>query len=179
MPRLFTAVPLPEPVRQHLALLGGGVPGARWEPEEKLHLTLRFIGEIDGGTAKDVTEALATVRFPAFTLVLRGCGHFPPRGQPRTIWIGVQDARPLQELHAKIDRVLTREGLEPDRRKFAPHVTLARLRNAPERKVAEFEAYHNLFVSQPIDVEAFSLMSSVRNDRGSKYRVERIFPSES
>ena len=176
MPRLFTALSLPEPVRMHLSLLGGGIPGARWESIDKMHLTLRFIGEVDGGEARDIRRALESVQHDPFQMVLQGTGHFPPRGQPRSIWVGVRDPEPLVQLHEKIDCALSRVGVDPDTRKFAPHVTLARLKSAPISKVAAFEAHHNLFCSEPIDVTHFALLSSVLGPGGSKYRTEQVFP---
>lgn len=178
MPRLFVGIELPIVVAEHLALLAGGIPGARWQGPEKLHLTLRFIGEVDGGTAREISTALERVREPRFEMVLTGMGHFPPRGQPRSVWVGVGDPEPVAELHAKVDAALARAGIEPDRRKFAAHVTLARLVRSPSRKVAAFLAQHNLFRSAPFEVQHFSLFSSVLSPGGSKYRVEQRFELE-
>ncbi len=175
MPRLFVGIELPPLVRDRVALLAGGIPGARWEPAEKLHLTLRFLGEIEGSTLRAVIDALDGVRAAPFSVTLQGMGHFPPRGEPHSVWVGVEDPTDLIDLHRRIDRALVRVGLEPDRRKFAPHVTLARLRASPSRKVAEFLTHHALFRADPFDVEAFALFSSVRGPNGSKYTVERTF----
>jgi 2'-5' RNA ligase len=173
--RLFVALELPEMLAQQLALMGGGIPGARWEPVEKLHLTVRFLGELEGAVLDETIEALERVRMDRFSLTLSGVGHFPPRGQPRSVWAGVQDAKAVTELHEKIERELEDVDVDPDRRKFAPHVTLARLKGSPERKVAEFLMHHSLFVAPPFDVEWFTLMSSVTSPGGSKYRVEQRF----
>lgn len=175
MPRLFAALNLPESLTQRLVLLQGGIPGARWEPADKLHLTLRFIGEVEGGVMKSVIAALGKVTMPPFELQLASVGHFPPRGQPKSVWTGVREASEVTELHRRIERALASTDVEPDRRKFAPHVTLARLRNAPEHKVAEFIQDHALFLSEPFEVSRFWLMSSVRSPAGSKYRVERVY----
>ena len=175
MARLFLGIALPEPVADHLALVGGGVPGARWELAEKLHLTLRFLDEIDGGTQRAIEQALARVDMPAFELVIAGVGHFPPRGKPRSIWAGLEDDTQVVRLHDKIERALSGLGLAPDARKFAPHITLARLRDAPDRKVAEFLANHALMKIGPFAVEEFRLYSSVRSPGGSKYRTEAAF----
>ncbi len=176
MPRLFIAINLPEVVADHLALVQGGVPGARWEARDKLHLTLRFLGELDGGTARAVAEGLAAVTQPRFELGVRGVGHFPPRGEPRSLWAGVDDPTPLHALHDRIERVLIRIGVPADTRKFAPHVTLARLRDAPRGRVLAFLEHHALLETARFEVVDFALMSSVRTAGSSSYRVEQRFP---
>lgn len=176
MKRLFVAIPLPELLAQQLVLLQGGIPGARWEPAEKLHLTLHFIGETDAGHMRRLEAGLRRIQAAPFSLALRGVGHFPPRGQPRVVWAGVDAPPDLVQLHARVGRMLEEEGAEIERRKFAPHVTLARLRDAPAAKVAEFIVHHNLFSTPPFAVDRFTLMSSVRGPRGSSYREEASFP---
>ncbi len=174
--KLFVALDLPESVDMQLSWLGGGIHGARWEPAEKLHLTLRYLGEVDGGERKQVEAALERVDFESFPLAIRGVGHFPPRGQPRSVWAGVDDASQLDRLHHRIGHALDAIGIDGDRRKFAPHVTLARLRHSPEQEVAEFLARHALLSTPPWTVDAFALYSSTRGPRGSKYAIERVYP---
>jgi 2'-5' RNA ligase len=176
MPRLFVGIDLPDIIDAQLELLGGGIPGARWEPADKLHLTLQYLGEVDGGTQRAVEAALARIVMAPFSLAIHGVGHFPPRGVPRSIWAGLHDDQEVRALHAKVERALSSLDLDPDDRKFAPHVTLARLREAPERKVAEFLAGNSLFRTPPFEVDAFALFSSIRSPAGSKYRVEASFP---
>lgn len=173
--RLFIGIELPEPVTARLELMGGGIPGARWESGEKLHLTLRFLGEVDHGLARQLEHALEQVDFPPFSLALRGVGVFPPRGTPRVLWAGVDDSSLVTELHAAIEKVLGPLGFEPEHRKFHPHVTLARLKRPVVRRVAEFVAQHALLSTEPFEVGHFTLYSSVLNPRGSKYRVEARF----
>jgi RNA 2',3'-cyclic 3'-phosphodiesterase len=178
VPILFIAIAMPALVREHLALVQGGIPGARWEEPDKLHLTLRYVGDVDGGLARRITEALDAVGGDAFELQLAGVGHFPPRGRPRSLWLGVDDPAPLAALHERIERVLTKLELEPERRNFAPHVTIARLKNAPERRVAEFIAHHALLRPAAFEVTSFGLYSSIRGPAGSKYRLEASFALE-
>jgi 2'-5' RNA ligase len=177
VPRIFVGIDLPDAVDQHLDLLCGGVPGARWEGKDKFHLTLRFVGDVDGGVAARVGDALDDVELDPFEMTLAGVGFFPPRGQPRVLWAGIEDAAPVIELHGKIERALARLGLEADPRKFAPHVTLGRLRDAPEDRVAAFLAHHSLFRSATFEVRAFQLFSSIKTPTGSKYRIERAYPA--
>ena len=175
MIRLFVALELPEALRQRLALMAGGVPGAKWQREDQMHLTLRFIGEIDERVAHDVDEALETIRAPAFTLELAGVGDFGGR-EPHALWAGVRANNALIHLEKKVESALQRVGLDAETRKFTPHVTLARLRNAPRAKVAEFIAHHSLFASGPIAIDHFALYSSHLGSGGAVYRVEQTYP---
>jgi len=174
MIRLFTAIEIPETIRLRLSLLQGGVPGARWTPIENLHLTLRFIGEVDERTANDIDETLSDLKAPAFELTLKGMGEFGGR-DARALWAGVAPNPSLQRLVAKIESALQRMGLEAETRKFTPHVTLARLRDAPLAKVREFLSANNLFDSGSFVVRWFALFSSHQTAKGSLYRAERSY----
>jgi 2'-5' RNA ligase len=127
MHRLFVAIRPPAPVRARLLHLMGGVAGARWQSDDQLHLTLRFIGEVDRHLARDVDAALSAVHHPRFSIALNGLGGFERRGEPVTLWAGVAPQEPLHALHKKIDQALLRVGVEPDRRAYMPHITIARL----------------------------------------------------
>jgi len=175
MIRLFAAIEIPENVRLRLSLLQGGVPGARWTPVENLHLTLRFIGEVDEPTASDIDSVLSELSLPAFALTLKGVGQFGGK-EGRALWAGAASNAALQRLAAKIESALQRMGRPAETRKYAPHVTLARLKDAPLQKIHEFLAAHNLFDSAPFTVGAFALFSSHQTPRGSLYRPERIYP---
>src|SRR3954471_13726299 len=121
MHRLFVAIRPPGPVRARLLDLMGGVAGARWLADEQLHLTLRFIGEVDRHLARDVDAALSGVHHPAFAIALNGLGLSERRGEPVTLWSGVTPQEPLHALHKKIDQALVRVGVGPDRRAYMPH----------------------------------------------------------
>ena len=160
MIRLFVALGLPDALCDELSAMCGGIPGARWVPEENYHLTLRFIGEVPGWRAQEVDEALSGIRAPGFDLTLRGLGTFGKSGRVSALWVGVEKTEPLVFLQSKVETALQRIGLEPERRRFAPHVTLARTdRAAPEKVVAYVQA-HNLFRAPPVLVESFTLYSS-------------------
>ena len=175
MIRLFVALELPERVRDLLSALDGGVPGARWASDAQLHLTLRFIGEVDGNVAHDIDDALASIRAPAFTLELAGVGEFGGK-RPRALWAGVRQNDSLLHLQKKIETALQRIGLPAEERKFSAHVTLARMRAAPRDKVVQFLTHHALFASGPFQVEQFVLFSSHLGSGGSVYRAERAYP---
>ena len=174
--RLFTAVDLPQEVRDHLARLCCGLPNARWTPPEQLHLTLTFIGEVDGAAFLEIREALAEISGPAMTLQLQGVGFFPPRGQPRIVWAGLEKCEPLLALQHKITTRLFQLGLEPDNRKFSPHITLARLGGTPAAKVMKYLAANGLFTCGPFAVARFSLYSSLLGRSGAIHRVEQDYP---
>jgi len=175
MPRLFIAVDLPETMRENLASMSFGIPGAKWVAAEQLHLTVRFIGEVDGALFRDIKDILKGVGFAPFSLKLKGVGYFPPRGAPRVLWAGLEKSEPLQVLKKKIDQVLFRVGVEPDNRKFSPHITLARLKNSPVQKIANFLAGNGLFSQEPFPVEDFKLYSSILSPKGAYHKVESIY----
>ena len=172
MYRLFVALDLPEVVKTELSFMSFGMRGARWMDDDQLHLTLRFIGEVDGLQFREISEALAEVQPDPFFYRLSGVGHFPPRGVPKILWIGVEAEDGLVQLRLRVDAVLRRLGLVLERRKFSPHITLARLKNTPRNRVANFIAANNLYKSRDIRVEEFTLYSSVLTTRGAIHTKE-------
>ncbi len=176
MARLFVSIELPAWVRAEMTRMQCDVPGARWMPVEQLHLTLSFIGEVDGLARRDAEDALDEVEAARFDLELAGVGHFPPRGQPRVLWVGACRSPALLELHERVERALGRAGLPREARNFHPHVTLARLRDTPARAVAAFVMQHNLFRAGPIPVDAFHLYSSRLGARGAVHTPEMSWP---
>jgi len=175
MIRLFTAIEIPESVRLRLSLLQGGVPGARWVPIENMHLTLRFIGEVDHAVARDIDDVLAEIRAPSFPLALKGVGEFG-RKEARSLWAGVSDGQALQHLAAKVESALQRMGLPAETRKYSPHLTLARLKDVAIGEIQTFLTAHALFQSEPFEVKAFTLFSSQKTASGSRYRMESVYP---
>ena len=170
--RLFVALDLPWELKQRLALLCGGIPGARWIASENFHLTMRFIGEVSAVQAEDIDHALATLRAPAFELNLAGVGTFAKAGRAVALWVGADRNPALDHLQTKIETALRRAGCEPERRRFAPHVTLARLDNIPEEKIAAFVQDKNLFRAAPVRMAHLTLFSSVLGRDGSVYTPE-------
>lgn len=127
MHRLFVALRPPPAIRALLIAAMGGVPGARWQTDEQLHLTLRYIGEVDGPRADDIAMALAAIHAPAPEIAINGVGAFDRQGRIDALWAGVTPHDALAALHRKLDQALVRIGLAPERRAFLPHVTLARM----------------------------------------------------
>ena len=170
--RLFVALDLPNALRTRLSWLAGGLPGVRWVAPENYHVTLRFIGELPGYRADEVDLALAGLRAPSFTLQLAGVGTFAKAGRVNTLWVGVERNPQLDHLQAKVETALQRAGLDRERRRFAPHVTLARMDGVAEAKVAAWVQGHNLFRSEPVPVERFTLFSSRLGKEQAVYNPE-------
>ena len=172
MVRLFVALPLGEGLKAQLADLSGGIPGARWVPPENYHLTLRFIGEVENVLADELDEALATIRAKPFELVLRGLDVFEKAGRIQSLHVGVERCERLLHLQSKVETALVRAGLPPERRRFAPHVTLARTEKAAPDKLIAFVQAHNLFRAAPERIDHFSLFSSALGKEQAHYTAE-------
>lgn len=172
MIRLFVALALPAAIKTQLAMLSGGIPGARWLPPENYHLTLRFIGEVEHWRAEEIDQALANIRARPFELSLRGVGTFEKAGRFSALWVGVEKTDQLTFLQAKVEAALQRIGLEPERKRFAPHVSLARIDKAPPDKVIGYVQAHNLFRAPPVMVEHFTLFSSLLGKEAAVYVPE-------
>lgn len=173
MHRLFVAIRPPAPARAALLALMGGVPGARWQDDDQLHLTLRFIGEVERPLADDVALALARVRHAPFALALSGVGLFERKGRRDALWAGVTPRNAVAGLHKRVDQALIRLGLPPEGRAYLPHITLARFgRNAGA--LDPFVAAHAGLSSAPFVVTHFALFESTLGSEGARYEmVER------
>lgn len=174
--RIFVGVPLPDDVRGRLAGLRVGVPGARWVEAANMHVSLRFIGEVDNGAAEDIDSALAAVRAPAFEMALAGVGCFESAGKVRVVWAGVAPSAALAHLHGKVESAVVRAGLKPEGRKFKPHVTLARLKNGRGRKIGAFVEAYNDFAAGPFAVDGFTLFRSHLHRDGAQYEALAEYP---
>ena len=166
------ALDLPWALRERLGFLAGGLPGARWTPVDNLHCTLRFIGEVPAWRAEEIDAALANLRAPGFALSLAGVGVFSRGAKAATLYAGVERSPALDHLQAKVETALQRAGLDPERRRFAPHVTLARVDAVAEPRLAAWVQAHNLFRAEPVTVEHFTLFSSRTGKEASAYTAE-------
>jgi 2'-5' RNA ligase len=175
MPRLFTAIEVPKEIGMMLSSLRGGVHGARWISPENYHITLRFIGDIDERTANEVAGVLDFVERPSFNLTLTGLDQFGGK-KPRAIFASVQPSPALIELQAEQERMMQRIGLPAEGRRFTPHVTLARLRDASVIEVADYLATRGGFKSFTFPVSRFVLYSSRASQGGGPYIVEADYP---
>jgi 2'-5' RNA ligase len=171
MLRLFTGISLPILLRQRLTVMQGGIDGARWTERENFHITLTFIGNVDEAKAEDIDEALSAVSTEKFSLRLKGTGSFSQGKHPKVLWIGVEMNEVLGRLKEKIDRALQAYGVEFEKRKYTPHVTLARLNNVDEAKIVQFMQQNNLFSTEEFEVDAFILYQSHLTKNGSAYEA--------
>lgn len=176
MLRLFVAVPLPEDIRSDLAGLCSGVPDAKWVAAENMHLTLRFIGEVGRGDADDIHQALSRIRLPAFDLVVSGVGCFETRRKIHTLWASVEKHELLSRLREKVESAVVREGLEPERRKFKAHITLARFRKGSGGRIGTFIENNNRFRTEPFRVSYFTLFRSHLGNQGPYYESLAEYP---
>lgn len=175
MPRLFVAIEIPRDAVLSLSLLRGGLPGARWVDAENYHLTLRFIGDVEGHVAEEAVAALDRIERPAFPLRLAGVGAFGSR-KPHTLWAGVAPSPELSALQGEIERNFQRIGLSADPRKFAPHVTLARLRDVDPASIGRWMSARGDFQTDAFTVGRFVLMSSRDSIGGGPYVIEEAWP---
>lgn len=175
MPRLFTGIEIPSQIAQGLSMLRGGLPEARWIDPENYHITLRFIGDVDGAMGRDVMQMLGGVRRAPFEITLDRLDQFGGR-KPRAVFAGATPIAALIELQAEHERILQRLGLPPESRKFSPHVTLARLRETSAHQVADYLSSRAPLRSSPFPVSRFVLFSSKASTGGGPYVVEAAYP---
>lgn len=174
--RLFVAIALPEELRARLSRMQQGVPAARWVDPDNLHLTLRFIGEADGIEAQDLDAALAQVRASRFDLTLAGVDRFGQGRKSRALWVGVEPIPELDRLRRRVEQAVQAAGFAPERRKFKPHVTLARLKGDPGHRLHDHLAQHATFRAEAFEVREFVLYSSVLAPTGAIYTPEAAYP---
>lgn len=178
MHRLFVALRPPPEIRRQLAGIMAGVPGARWQDDDQLHLTLRFIGAVDRPLGEDIAAALAGIHAPVPQVSLAGVGRFEHRGRTDTLWAGLAPTDALHHLHRKVEQACARAGLAPDRRAYAPHVTLARLARshglAPE--IDGWLAAHAGLASQPFTMAHLLLYESHLGGEGARYEPIARWP---
>ena len=175
MPRLFTGLELPSGTGMMLSLMRGGLRGARWVDPENYHITLRFIGDIDDRIADDVAFELARVHRAPLTIKLTGLGSFGGT-KPHALWVRVEPTQELAELQAEQERILQRLGLQAERRKYTPHVTLARLKGTSPAELARWLEMRGEFSAPAFTAGRFVLFSAKAAVGGGPYLVEESYP---
>jgi len=175
MHRLFVAIRPPEPIRDLLIDAMDESPDFRWQHDEQLHLTLRFIGEVDRPLADDIAAALTRIRAERFSLRIAGTGRFEQRNSG-SLWAGVEPKAPVTALASKIERTCIDLGLEPERRAFHPHITLARWKGRRTREIADFLQRTRGLASEPFDVSEFILFESRLSRHGAHYEEAASYP---
>ncbi len=175
MHRLFIGVDPPDTIKQQLLGLQGGISGARWQNDDQMHITLRFIGEVDRHIANDIAAILPRISHPQFEAALCGVGTFDRRGSIHTLFAGLVPADPLHILHKKVDHLLVHLGLHADTRAFVPHLTLARL-NQSSGTLAHFLIDHGKLSSEPFAVTDICLYESILTRDGAHYTIVERYP---
>ena len=175
MPRLFTGLEVPAHVTDWLAGMRGGLPGARWAEPRDYHITLRFVGDIDRHMAQDFAAELDGGRAPALSVTLTGLDAFGG-ARPHAVIASIDGTRALNDLQAEHERIARRVGLPPERRKFSPHVTLARLRTANVLDVADYLSIRGGFPALTFTPSRFVLYSAREQTGGGPYLVEAAYP---
>ena len=175
MHRLFVAIRPPEPIRDLLIDAMDESPDFRWQHDEQLHLTLRFIGEVDRPLADDIAAALTRIHAERFSLRIAGTGRFEQRNSG-SLWAGVEPKAPVTALASKIERTCIDLGLEPERRAFHPHITLARWKGRRSREIADFLQRTRGLGSEPFDVSEFILFESRLSRHGAHYEEAASYP---
>ena len=174
MHRLFVGIRPPEDIRDLLIDAMDDSPEFRWQSEEQLHLTLRFIGEVDRPLAQDIADALSRIRSGPFELRINGVGRFEQRSSG-ALWAGIEPKDPVAALAAKVERGCIGVGLEPERRAFFPHVTLARWKGRQSRDVSDFLQRNRALRSDPFPVKEFILFESRLSRHGAHYEEVAIY----
>ena len=174
MHRLFVAIRPPEDIRDLLIDAMDDSPALRWVGDDQLHLTLRFIGEVERPIANDVAGALSRLRSPQFDLRVNGVGKFEQRNGG-ALWAAIEPKQPVTALAAKVERAVQLAGLEPERRAFTPHVTLARWNRRNAEAVDAFLRRNSDLQSKPFAVDRFILFESKLSRHGPHYEEVAAF----
>lgn len=170
MIRLFVAIRPPAPVRSALRSIMDDIDGARWQNDDQLHITLRFVGHLDEDQAKDVAAALYTLRYHKFEIGIDGIGYFERKGRVEEVWAKVAPEGAIAMLAAKIERLCQQCGLPPIYQAYRPHVTLARL-NKSSGPVTSFIKDNAGLNLPPFEVDQFGLYMSELGKTAASYTL--------
>lgn len=173
--RLFVAIDLSEGAKEAIRVLRTPLPGAKWVAVDQLHVTLRFIGDADEVLFYKIRDTLTGISVPTFSLTLRGVGYFPPKRDPRVLWVGIERNENLLVLRNLVEKALFACGLEPEGRSFSPHITIARLKEVSTVVISPFLQKNALFASPSFPVEEFVLNSSTLAPHGATHRQEALY----
>jgi 2'-5' RNA ligase len=175
MQRLFIAIDFSENVINKIEGILHGLPGAKWNTTEQIHLTLQFLGDIEYNQKLDIIDALKAVKFNSFPIILSGIGVFPPRGPAKILWVGTMDNPELRNLKKKIDYTISEIGIKPEKRKYSPHVTIARLRKISPQKLIQYLTLYESFHCDETIIKDFHLYSSTLTPNRAYHEIEYSF----
>lgn len=173
--RLFIAIDVPDPVVQSLQKLQDPGMGIRWTTPDTIHLTLRFIGDVEADARDKLISNLAGVQADFFHMTIKGIGYFPPRKHPRVVWVGIEENDTLMELQKEIETACRDAGLEPDERPFTPHITIGRVKDASKNEVLSLINRHKQLRIEEIPVEEFKLYESILYPDGAVHTPHKRF----
>ena len=176
MLRLFVAITPPDEIKDQIVTMQSGLPDARWIRRENLHLTMKFIGEVDNNLAEDIHYALSRLNFENFLLRLKGVNTFRSRKLARSIWIGIEPSSPLKVLHKRIESNLIKTGLTFETRKFTPHVTLARFKRTPITRLIPYLESNAGFQTPLFEINQVILFRSNLAANGADYEQLATYP---
>lgn len=176
MSRYFLAVDLDEGARSAALQLCHGLPGVRWIEAEQMHITLKFLGDLDEAQADELSERLQRIVMPAFQLRLRGVGCFRRKGPGATLWAGIEQNGALLGLQRAVERCCRAPGLPVERGGFNPHLTLARLKQVSDQRLQEYLNEFSAFASDPFPIEEFGLFASELRPEGARHTLIQSFP---
>jgi 2'-5' RNA ligase len=165
--RLFIAIPIPNSVKERLIQLEQPIRGLRWERRQKLHLTLKFLGETESERRQELQNSLRAIKFDVFNITLKGLGYFPENARPKVVWVGVEKNKALMTLQQEIEKECVKIGFTPESRSFKPHITIARSKGVSKRDVDSFVKHHKDFNIADVPVSNFVLYESVLKPKGS------------
>lgn len=174
--RLFIALPIPQFVKQQLVDLEQPIGGVRWQSENQIHLTLKFLGETGSEQANDLKSHLGDITLPAFTISLKGFGYFPQGKRPRVLWTRIKKSTPLVTLQQTVEDYCREIGFEAENRSFKPHITIARINGASKRDIMSFINQHKQFQISEIPIEEFVLYESKLDSEGARHSRLKTFP---
>jgi len=174
MKRIFFAVPISEEVRNLLNDIQSDMrdlPGKiRWVPPEDVHLTIKFIGEVEEEVATNLQSQVDDLSLPErFSITVNRTGVFPHPRRPRVLWVGTEDSTSLEQIATQLDAAFEEYGIEPETREFHPHLTLGRVkgRGLPGETLNQFLNYEVPKISMP--VESVVCYESVLKSSGAEY----------
>ncbi len=174
--RLFVAIYLPDELQRKVWKVGDLVEGPwKRDPAEKLHITLKFIGEVDEKRFREIDRALSTIKHPPFGVEVAGIGAFPSLQRPRVIWVGAK-GEGLYSLQKEVEEALFSLGIPREVREFVPHVTLGRAKGKVDISslVERFsEVSFGTFTAREL-----ALVRSYLKPGGSEYEIIRRYPLE-
>lgn len=174
--RLFVAVDLPDNVKKQVENLCSGLRGVRWVKPEQMHLTMRFIGEVNNEQYQRIKTALGQIQFSPFELGLHGVGQFSLKKTPRVIWVGLTESPALADLARQVEKTVVALGFPPEDKPFSPHITLARIKLPPSiNDLEHFYSKNAAFQTETFSINEFILYSSTLTPAGSIYKKEAVY----